>query len=350
LGKKLTLEQIARLAGVSRSTVSRVVNNHAGVKQEVRLRVQQVIKETGYRPDPAARSLAGQRSGIIGLVIPRSVQFLFTDPYYPRLMQGVAQACNKRDLILSLFLFDTVEDEEKLAPRLLSDQLVDGLIVSALSIGDPFLQQLITSRLPFVMVGRPDDDTIPVSFINVDNVIGAFSATTHLLRLGHRRIATITGPLNTTVGLDRRQGYLDALDTRGVAVDTGLIAEGDFTESGGFMAMLRLLPHKPDAVFVASDTMAFGVLRALRIAGKSVPEDVAIVGFDDLPAAASTNPPLTTIRQPIRRLGTQAVDSLTEILASGTSPSRQTIATSQIVIRKSCGANFADDLFEVKTS
>lgn len=335
---KLTLEKIARLSGVSRSTVSRVVNNHSSVKPEVRARVLRVIEETGYHPDPAARSLAGYRSGILGLVVPRAVQFLFTDPYYPRLMQGITQACNLHDYILSLFLFHTADEEAKLTPRVLRNQLVDGVIVSALPIDDPFVAQLLEFEVPFVMIGRPEDEATNISYVNVDNVGGAFQATNHLLRLGRKRIATITGHLNTTVGCDRRQGYIEALNSRGLAVDEVLITEGDFTESGGFMAMQRLLPAGPDAVFVASDTMAYGALRALRTAGIRVPGEIAVVGFDDLPSSATTDPPLTTMRQPIRRLGAQAVENLIDILNNDPLPPRRTVATAQLVIRKSCGA------------
>lgn len=335
---KLTLEEIAKLSGVSRSTVSRVVNNHPMVKPDVRTRVLQVIKDTGYHPDPAARSLAGQRSGIIGLVVPRSIQFLFTGPYYPRLIQGISQACNDHDYTMSLMLFHTQKEEDRLFPRILRNRLADGIIVSALPIGDPLVAQLRHHNVPFVMIGRPDDPG-QVSFVNVDNVQGAFQGTMHLIQQGRGRIAAITGPLNTTVGLDRRQGYLDALTSRGVNVLEDLIVEGDFTEAGGFTAMQRLLPHRPDAVLVASDTMAMGALRALRQAGRAVPADVAVVGFDDLPGSAVSDPPLTTVRQPIRRLGGWAVEMLIAILDHGPQPPRHLVASTELVIRASCGAN-----------
>jgi LacI family transcriptional regulator len=296
-----------------------------------------VIKETGYHPDPVARSLASQRSGIIGLLIPRAVQFLFADLYYPRLMQGIAQACNAHDLILSLFLFHTADEEQKLTPRVARKQLLDGVIVSALPVDDPLVSQLLENEVPFVLIGRPNDVTT-TSFVDVDNVEGAYMAVSYLLRLGYRRIATITGPLNTTVGLDRRQGYLNALNERGQPLNEILIAEGDFTEAGGYLAMQRLLPHRPEAIFVASDTMALGALRALRNAGLSAPRDMAIIGFDDLPSSATADPPLTTIRQPIRRLGVQAVENLIDILARGPQPPRQVIMTTQLVIRDSCGS------------
>jgi LacI family transcriptional regulator len=334
---KLTLKEIAKMAGVSRSTVSRVVNDQPKVSAEVRERVLKIIAETGYRPDPAARSLVMQRSGIIGLVIPRAVQSLFTDPYYPRLIQGIARACNANDYTLSLFLFRTADEEQKLYPRVLRTQLVDGVIVTGAQLDDPLLPQLIQNQAPFVMVGRPIDRP-EVSFVDVDNVVGAYSAVSHLVRLGRERIATITGPLNVIASLDRRQGYLDALNDRNLLIDDALIAEGDFTEEGGYSAMQQLLPHKPDAIFAASDAMAFGALRALRQAALSVPDDVAVVGFDDLPAAGYSDPPLTTIRQPILRTGVEAVEILVDILKNGPEPARHITLTTNLVIRASCGS------------
>lgn len=335
---KLTLEKIAELSGVSRSTVSRVVNNQASVKPEVRQRVLEVIEATGYRPDPAARSLAGRRSGIIGLVIPRTVQFLFTDPYYPRLMQGITQACNNFDYTLSLFLFHTHDEEQKLLSRILNNQLVDGVIISASPIEDPLIPQLIKNDVPFVMIGLPTT-AVPVSFVDVDNVNGAYSAVSYLIRRGCQRIATILGPQNTAVGLCRRQGYLNALNDRGLATARELMVEGDFTEASGYMAMQRLLPYRPDAVFVASDTMAMGALRALRGVGLAVPGDMAVIGFDDLPSSAVSDPPLTTVRQPIRRVGAQAVEMLIDILTTGSQPPRQVVMDTQLILRCSCGAN-----------
>lgn len=338
---KLTLEEVAKLSGVSRSTVSRVINDHPNVKPEVRERVWQVVNETGYHPDPAARSLAGYRSGIIGLVIPHAVQMLFTDPYIPRLLQGITQACNALDYTLSLFVLHTPAEEEKLYRRILQTQLYDGIIVQAAPVGDPLIKQLVEHAVPFVMIGRPDDES-KISFVNVDNVVGAYTAVSHLIRLGCQRIATITGPSNTTVGLDRRQGYLNALNDRSRTIIPELIVEGDFTETGGYLAMQRLLPHKPDAVFAASDTMAYGALRALRLGHLSVPDDVAVVGFDDLITSATSDPPLTTIRQPILRVGRQAVEILIDIIANGLEPSHRIIMPTELVIRASCGAEKAD--------
>ena len=331
------LEEIARLAGVSRSTVSRVINDHPSVRPAVRERVQRIIAETGFQPNAAARSLASQRAYMIGLVIPRTVHTVFTDPYFPRLTQGVAQACNDRDYTLSLF----IENEDvKLFPRLSRSGLMDGVVVQASSVDDGLIPKLLATGMPLVVAGRPSQ-TAGVSFVDVDNVKGSYSAVTHLVRLGHSRIATITGPLNTSVGVDRLAGYRQALQERGVPIDEALIVTGDFTEQGGYYAARRLLTARPSALFAASDVMARGAIRALAEAGLSVPGDVAVVGFDDLPPATVTSPLLTTVRQPIRRLGAKAVETLLDVITYGAEPARRIVFDTELIIRESCGAALA---------
>jgi LacI family transcriptional regulator len=329
------LEEIARLAGVSRSTVSRVVNDHPSVRPAVRERVQRIIAETGYQPNAAARSLASQRSYMLGLVIPRTVHTVFTDPYFPRLTQGVAQACNDHDYTLSLFIEN---DDVKLFPRLSRTGLMDGVVVQASSLDDGLIPKLLATGLPLVVAGRPSQ-TEGVSFVDVDNVKGSHAAVTHLLRLGHTRVATVTGPLNTSVAADRLAGYRQALHEHGVAIDEALITAGDFTEQGGYDAARRLLPGQPTALFAASDVMARGAIRALAEAGLSVPRQVAVVGFDDLPPATMTSPLLTTVRQPIRRMGAKAVETLLDVINFGATPARRIIFDTELIVRETCGAD-----------
>ena len=225
----LTLEDIARQAGVSRSTVSRVVNGQPYVKAEVRERVLKVIQNTGYHPNLAARTLASQRSWMIGLVLPRSVSSFFSDPYFPRLTQGIAQACNQHDYTLGLFLVGTPEDEEKIYPRVSRRGFLDGVIMQSGQIGDHLIDRLVNSTLPLVVAGRPFNTT-DVSYIDVDNVQAAYQAVCHLAQLGYQRIGMITGLTNSTVGLDRKEGYFKALLDRGFTMEKSLIVEGDFSE------------------------------------------------------------------------------------------------------------------------
>ncbi|RME40781.1 MAG: LacI family transcriptional regulator [Caldilineae bacterium] len=337
--KNVTLDDVAKKAGVSRATVSRVVNHYPHVSDRVRQRVLAVIEELGYNPNIPARSLASRRTGNIGFVIPNSLHTFFTDPYFPRLIEGIVHACNENDYTLSLFVFHTPEMEERLIPRLTRGGFVDGIIVQATDVNDTVLRKIAAGRVPFVVAGRPVGLS-GVSYIDVDNVKGAYNAVAHLIRTGRKHIGTITGPLNTAVGADRLEGYRRALADRNRPVEERLVAHGDFTQQSSYYAARQLLADNPDldALFVASDTMAVGALQAIREAGKTVPADVAIVGYDDLPPARLAEPPLTTIRQPIKRFGRHAMEILMDIIANGPNPPRQVVMETELVIRKSCGS------------
>jgi LacI family transcriptional regulator len=332
----MNLEQIAKLSGVSRSTVSRVVNNDPNVSVVTREKVLQVVKRVNYTPNAAARGLAAGCTHVLGLVIPMGVAALFTDPYFPILIQGVSSACNAREYSVMLWLAEP-EYERRQIRQIMYSGLVDGVIISSMLLNDSLVQALSEGDLPFMLVGRHPTDT-RASYVDADNQGGAREAVTHLLRLGRRRVATITGPQNMIAGADRLAGYNAALRDRGFRADPSLLAEGDFTEAGGYRAMQQLLAHRPDAVFAASDIMALGAIRALREAGLRVPEDVAVVGFDDLPQAARAEPPLTTVRQPTYRLGATTVDSLLDLIKYPASSPRRIVLPTELVVRASCGS------------
>lgn len=338
----LTLEDIARKAGVSRATVSRVLNGDKHVRETTRVRVLEVLRAYNFQPNLAARGLAAGRTNVIGLVIPAGVTALFADPYFPLLIQGAMNVCNLRDYSLMLWLAEP-EYERRTIRKILHGGLLDGVIVSSALIDDPILHALYESKMPFVLVGR--HPVLDVNYVDVDNIGGAREATLHLIRLGHKRIATITGPLNMIAGSDRLQGYRHALEMRNLPYDEALVAEGDFTEEGGYAAMLQLLPKRPTAVFVASDMMAVGALRAISQAGLRVPEDIALVGYDDIPVAVRITPPLTTVRQPINRLGEEAVRILLDVLNSNGQVSahrHRVLLPVELVIRASCGSPFSN--------
>jgi LacI family transcriptional regulator len=337
---ELTLESLAKMIGVSRSTISRVINGSPNVSPEVREKVLKAIQSTGFHPNAAARSLASQRSWMIGLVLPRNVASFFTDPYFPQLTQGIAYSCNEHDLSLTLFLVSSKKDEEKIYPRILRSKMLDGVLIQSGEAADILINQLAVSNLPMVVLGRPWEAK-NVTYIDVDNVESAVKATHHLVNLGYRRIATITGTPNSTVSVDRLEGYRKCLALAGRDYDPDLVAEGDFTENGGYEAMKQLLLQKADAVFCASDMMAAGAIRAIQEVGLRIPEDVALVGFDDIPLSGLTKIKLTTVRQPIEQFGIKAVELLIDLIEKGNKPARRMFLDTELVIRESCGADHA---------
>ena len=333
----MNLESIARRCGVSRSTVSRVINHSPNVSPEVRERVMKVVRETNFQPNMAARGLAAGASRILGLVIPQPVAQFFVDPYFPLLIQGISAACTSHDYAMMLWLVEP-EQERRIARQILHAGLIDGVVMTSQQVDDPLIDAMLERNFPFVMIGRAVNER-PVTWVDVDNIEAVCRAVTHLTQMGRRRIATITGSLMLISSRDRLTGYQLALQAAGLPINPELIIESNYQIEGGYVAMQTLLAHQPDAVFCASDAMAQGAMRAITEAGLSIPQDVAVVGFDDMPFAAHLKPPLTTVRQPVQRLGETAVDLLIQRLKqpSDSQPTVKTLTT-ELIIRSSCGA------------
>lgn len=335
MAQPLTIEEIAALAEVSRSTVSRVLNNHPSVRPEVRSRVLRVIDEQNYAPRAAARSLASSRTNVLMLLIPRSAAVIFSDPFFPLVIQGITEACADDGYFLMLSMV-TNEQEQEFYHRILRARYMDGIILLSSDIDDPILPLLVKDGVPLVLIGRHPSFQ-DVCWVDVENRDAARQAVAHLIDQGHRRIGTITGPLNMVVSIDRRDGYEQALLEAGLPIVPELVVEGNFTQENGYHAMEQLLslPQPPTAVFAASDATAIGALRALHAAGLRVPDDVAVVGFDDVPLASFAMPPLTTMRQPVQELGSVALQLLVERLEHPRTPRRQVRLPATLVQRES---------------
>jgi len=329
--RKLTLEDIGQLAGVSRATVSRVINGYPHVTAEVRERVQKVINETGYQPNKIAQSLVSNKTGTVGLVIPHVANTILTNPYFLHLINSITRATNQNELTLALFLFHSTDEEDRIAKSIFNTNLVDGVIITADRREDSFVEQLLKHDVPVAFIGKPEPG-VDVPFVNVDNETGGYMATEYLIQRGCRRIATIPALYNTA-GEDRYRGYQRALKAYDIPFDERLIAEGDFSQESGYSAMQQLLPEQPDGVFAASDLMGVGAQRAIREAGLRLPHDVAMVGFDDLPLATYAEVPLTTIHQPIDALGPIAVEMLQAAIENPTRPVKSRVLPVELVIR-----------------
>jgi DNA-binding LacI/PurR family transcriptional regulator len=330
-----TLEEVATRAGVSRATVSRVVNGSPRVSPDVRREVESAIAELGYIPNRAARSLVTGRTASIGVVINEPTGRLFDDPFFPRLLRGISGSLTGRDLQLVLLMPESAEDAQRTADYLIAGH-VDGAVMVSLHDDDVLLSRLALAAIPLVLVGRPPQG-VSASFVDVDNRQGARSAVEHLLAGGRRVIGTIAGPSDMPPGIDRLAGYRDALAAADLVPDPGLIAYGDFTQDGGASAMRQLLAARPDidGVFAASDLMAAGVLAVLAAAGRQIPGDVAVVGYDDSAVATSTNPPLTSVHQPIEEMGREVARLLVEAIDGTNRAKRRVILATDLVKRAS---------------
>ena len=327
-----TLEKVAARAGVSRATASRVINGSPTVAPHIRDAVMRAVKALGYVPNLAARTLVTQRTDSYALVVPEPTNRVFSDDqFFPGIISGVSQELEAADRQLVLMLAHSSTSHNRVERYAMAGH-VDGVMLASMHGADPLPSMLARMGIPVVCsersLGRSD-----LPYVGVDNVGGATAATRHLLELGRKRIATIAGPPDMIGGIDRLTGYRAAL--RGTQ-NRSHLAIGEFTRESGAVAMRQLLEDDPrlDAVFAASDLMADGALRTLRQAGRRVPDDVAVVGFDDIEAARYTEPPLTTVRQPIVEIGVEMARLILR-LSAGEDGCQSVVLPTELVIRES---------------
>jgi len=326
-----TLDEVARVAGVSRSTASRVINGRTYVSARAREAVAQAVTSLGYSPNMLARSLAMKRTNSIALVVSEHGDRVLGDPFFARVLRGVHAGLSGSGLQLVLLMSQDAQDHGTMANYLTSGH-VDGALVVSLHGEDPLPAQLVASGLPVVLCGRPLAK-VDVPYVDADNFNGAGQAAQHLIDLGRRHIGTIAGPRDMAVGIDRLSGWRRTLSMAGRPTDA--VAHADFGPEGGMAAMEQLLAEHPDldAVFVASDAMAAGALTVLRDRGRTVPGEIAVVGFNDVVTARHTQPALTTVHQPIEALGREMTRMLIRLIA-GDRPTPLILPT-ELVIRDS---------------
>ena len=327
--RKPTIRQIAAQAGVSRSTVSRVINGGHWVSPDARQAVEDAILATGYTANHHARSLATGRAGSLAFLLTEPQQLLFDDPTFALLLRGAAEALAQRSMTLVLLVAGTASERSSVA-QFLSAGHVDGVMLISSHESEPLLDQLIEVGIPTVCCGIPLGHERDLSTISVDEIASAKTMAAHLAAQGHTRIGMIAGPDDTPGGRYRLVGFREQL---GDLFDEALVEVGDYSFESGQAAMTRMLEHDVDAVFAASDRMAAGAITAIRRAGLRVPEDIAVAGFDDSGLAATHEPPITTMRQPWEQISAQMVSVLLEVIA-GASP-RSVILDTELIVRDS---------------
>jgi len=326
-----TLEAVAAAAGVSRATVSRVVNGGSHVRPGVVEAVNAAIDHLNYVPNRAARTLASRRTHALALLVPEDITRFFGDPFFAAVVKGITERLEATNYILNLLVASS--DPGRKTRRYLRGGNVDGALVVSHHVGDTDLPGL-SDTMPVVFGGRPTSAQLgPGHFVDVDNLGGGRQATRHLLALGRRRIATVTGPVDMPAAVDRLAGWRAELQAAGQPDNA--VAHGRFTLASGADAMQQLLAAHPDldAVFVASDLMARGALTVLAATGRRVPDDVAVVGYDDSPVATAQAPLLTTVAQPSEQMGTQMAEVLLDLLAGTARTERSTILQATLVAR-----------------
>ncbi|GII77150.1 LacI family transcriptional regulator [Sphaerisporangium rufum] len=332
--KRPTIHDVAAAAGVSRGTVSRLLNGDKYVSTGARLAIERAISATGYVVNRNARSLVTQKTGSVVMVLSEPQEKLFEDPNYSTTMRVATRLLAERDLSLVLMMAAGDGDRERVV-RYVRGGHADGVLLLSTHAGDPMVDALVGGPVPAVSCGAVIGRESVIPYAAADERLGARQMTEYLLAQGRRRIAMITGPMDTPGGIQRLEGFTEVMGRR---AGKKLIAHGDWTRASGERAMAELLARVPDldAVFVASDLMAAGALAALRDQGRRVPQDVAVGGFDDSPVAVSTHPPLTTIRQPLTRVAEETVRLLLALIDGGAGPGAgPVILPTELVVRAS---------------
>jgi len=329
-----TIYDVAKKAGVSIATVSRVLNNSNVVSEKTRQRVKRAIEELNYTPNVIASALTKKSTLTLGLLIPD-----ISNPFSSELSRGVEDASNDFGFNTVICNTDYCPEKETTYISLLRQKSVDGFIISTADYNDENVIELLKDDVPLVLLGRDIEETegYPIDIVGSDNIKGGYIATKHLIDLGHKKIACLLGPPRIKVNLEREIGYLRAMEEANLKVYKNLVGYGDFKLEFGYKKTLEFFkgPLKPTAIFAANDLTALGAIRAIKELGLSVPEDVSVVGYDNTILAEMTDPPLTTVSQQMRKMGYLATELLIKRIKGERTPGKRVICETDLVIRKS---------------
>ncbi|UFJ39399.1 LacI family transcriptional regulator [Brevibacillus humidisoli] len=335
----VTIKDVARAAGVSPSTVSRVISRHPKISPATARKVREAMESLGYHPNIMAKSLVSKSTQTIGLVLPRSAEELFVNPFFSEVLRGMLAYANTARYDMLMSSATSQQEELDAVTRMVLGRRVDGLILMAPRLGDPIIERLLELDFPFVLLGRsPEHEDL--FLVNNNNVSAGYDATHHLISLGHTRIGFVGGPPDMVVIHDRLTGYKQALEEVGLPFRDEWVINADLLQKSGFHAVSVAMNYqeKPTAFVIADDIVAFGMIRGLCEAGLSVPEDVSVISFNNIMLSELSNPPISTIDIGIYHLGYLTVQQLIRRLSGESSLQKQVIVPHRLIVRGSSGA------------
>lgn len=335
----VTIKDVAKLAGVSPSTVSRVIANSSRISEKTKVTVRDAMKELGYHPNMIARSLASQSTQTIGLVAPSSADLIFQNPFFPTVLRGISEGAHEKQYSLHMTTGQTEKEIYEDVVKMVQGRRVDGVILLYSKVEDRVLSYLMERKFPFVVIGKPFKEVEKVTHVDNDNFRAAKDVTSHLVKLGHERIAFVGGNLNFVVTIDRVLGYEKALRDEGITMRNEYVIHEEFLREGGREAVKELLAleEPPTALVVSDDLMALGVLNTLNEIGIRVPEDISVVSFNNVMLAEMSRPPLTSVDINILELGFESAKNLIQMIENPKEPVKRVIIPYELVKRQSCG-------------
>lgn len=336
LPMRATINDIAKAAGVSPSTVSRAIANNPRISEETRKRIFQLMESMNYHPNMIARSLANRSTKIIGVVVAGTTEKAFQHPFFPEILRGIASGAYKKDYQILISSVNSAIEEKQAVNRLAKSGMTEGIILLASRVEEPSIPELMKINFPFVVVGRPRNER-EVNWVDNDNFELGYNMTRHFIELGHERIAFLGVSSEFTVTLDRMKGYKRALADHGIPVNDRLIVEGRFVDDTGYRLMKELLDKGiiPTGVIVCDDLLAFGAIKLLNEKGLRVPQDIAVAGFNNVPLDDYFDPPLTSVDVNAFSLGAKAFDMLLSNINSEIKSTSRAIVPGKLIIRKS---------------
>lgn len=334
----VTIKDVAKLAGVSTATVSLSLSGDPRVNEKTKRLVEEAAAKLSYIPNEIGRSLRSKKTETIALIIPNTSHHVFSHPYFSQLLEGITEVLDANNYNLLLSTAPSEKDETAAYDKILRNRRVDGIILSSASVKDRNILRIVESGFPVVYLGKWHHEEVLT--VERDDYGGAYLATEHLIRLGRKRIVHVSGPLDHQESIDRWEGYKQALLDNKMLFDPSLVIEKDFSRESGYDAADELISGGAafDAVFAGNDLMAIGMLKGFRERGISVPQQVSVVGFDDIEMATVISPALTTVHQPMRQIGGMAADKLLAVLNHQAVAEKQSVVTTRLIVRESCGA------------